>query len=156
MKTIILSQGKKAIVDNKDFNYLNQWKWYYGGRGYAIRHSEMIKGKRDKIYMHRVIMNNPKDKEIDHIDGNRINNQKSNLRICKRMENLHNQKVPKNNKSGYKGVCYLKNYKKWISYICVNNKNIYLGRFNNKIDAIESRKKADKLYYGDFSYKLGI
>ena len=90
MKEIILSKGDKTIVDDSDYEYLSQWKWYLS-KGYAISND-----KRKK--MHRLVMN-AKDREIvDHIDGNRLNNTRSNLRIVDKSGNAHNQQKRNNTK----------------------------------------------------------
>ena len=88
MKQIPLTQGKFAIIDDKDFEYLNQWKWTYDGR-YAIRSVAFTVGKRSKIYMHRIILNTPVGMDTDHIDMNRLNNQRLNLRIDRKSTRLN-------------------------------------------------------------------
>ncbi len=94
MKLIPLTQGKFAQVDDEDYDYLNQWKWYTTKNHktfYAARHIR-INGKQKLIYMHRVIMNIIKGYKTDHIDHNGLNNQKYNLRICTCQENNRNRK----------------------------------------------------------------
>lgn len=100
------------------------------------------------IYLHRLIMNPPVGYVIDHIDGNGLNNQKSNLRICTHAENTRNRtKVNKNNTSGYNGVSWYKRDKKWAARINVSYRTINLGRFLNKDDAINKRKEAEIKYF---------
>jgi hypothetical protein len=71
MKEICLTKGKNTIVDDKDYEWLNQWNWYYGADGYAVRNDKNLK----RLFMHRVIIQTPIGMYTDHIDGNRLNNQ---------------------------------------------------------------------------------
>jgi hypothetical protein len=91
MKRIKLTQGKYALVDDEDFESLNKYKWYFH-QGYAIRNTKMKFGKRTTIFMHRIITNCPKGKDVDHINMNGLNNQKYNMRVCKRSQNITNDK----------------------------------------------------------------
>lgn len=156
-KEIHLTQGKVALVDDEDFEYLNQFKWCLRGTGlgnfYAIR--AFRKSKKNNITgsisMHRQLMKPEKGYVIDHLDGNTLNNQKTNLRICTQSDNCKNQKMSINNKCGYKGVCQQKNSKKFISQICYNNKKIYLGSFISIIDAARAYNEAAIKYHGEFA-----
>ena len=111
MKEIQLTQGKVALVDDEDYEYLNQWKWYAnewkGGKLYAVRNVRKNKQYIGYESMHRLLSSN-KDKKLvtDHINGNTLDNRKSNLRICTISENTKNRQIQKNNKSGFKGVRY--------------------------------------------------
>lgn len=91
------------------------------------------------------------DIEVDHIDGDRLNNTRSNLRLCTRRENAFNKGVYKNNSSGVSGVYYQKKPQKWSSYINVDKHMINIGTFNNFEDAVAARLAAEKLYFGEFS-----
>lgn len=88
---------------------------------------------------------------IDHIDRNKSNDCWSNLRICSSSENLCNREIFNNNTSGYRGVMWNKQRKKWQSFISTNGKKIYLGLFSNKEDAIKKRKEAELLYHKNFA-----
>lgn len=83
-------------------------------------------------------------KQIDHKDGNRQNNSLKNLRECSSTQNIFNAKKAKNNKSGYKGVCWHKSAKCWEAYVCHDNKKKYLGLFPNPEDAAKAYLKAVK------------
>lgn len=115
--------------------------------GYA----RIIYGGKE-ILIHRFIMNCPKGKVVDHINHDRLDNRKSNLRICTQADNMKNQKKSKKNTSGYKGVCWASREKRWIAYIKVDGKNITLGYFKNKEDAINARLKAEEKYYSEFKF----
>jgi hypothetical protein len=89
--------------------------------------------------------------QIDHINGNRTDNRIANLRIATNTENSRNCKISKNNTSGVTGVTYHGVANKWLAQITVNRKNVYLGIFANKEDAIKTRKHAESLYFGGFA-----
>ena len=91
MKAILLTQGKCAIVDNQDFNFINRWKWYFSGR-YAVR-GVWIDKKVKIVRMHRVLLNIPSNKECDHINGDKLDNRRSNLRVCTRSDNGKNRLI---------------------------------------------------------------
>jgi hypothetical protein len=156
MKLIPLTQSKFAIVDDEDFEELSKFKWcakknHYGGYC-AIRNCySRINKKQHPIYMHRQIMSCPRGKDIDHKNHNPLNNQRDNLRICTNRENIRNSRRRKDNTSGFKGVCWLKNRKKWMAYIQFDCKFHNLGYFNSKIEAACSYNNAAKLYFGEFA-----
>lgn len=102
MKTIQLSKGKCALVDDEVYGNLLSYKWTYS-HGYAKRTE---KETNRPIYLHRVITNAPKGMEVDHINGDGLDNRLCNLRVCTRAENRRNQNLRKGNKHGYKGVQY--------------------------------------------------
>lgn len=160
MKKIKLTQGKFALVDNEDFDFLNSFKWYYlknafNKNGYAVRNSPRKNRYRQPLRMHRIILNIQKGVMCDHIDGNGLNNQKSNLRICNNTENSRNRTAKgKNNTSGYKGVGYLRG-KSGQTYIraeiSYNKKTCHLGLFKTtKEAAIAYNRKAIELF-GEFA-----
>lgn len=110
MFVLNLSKNKKTILDNKDFLLYKKWKWYCSANGYAVRNNIRIK---KKWYLHRLIMNVEQGLEIDHINGDKLDNRKINLRICTRSQNRQNSKIPNSSTSGYKGVIYLKKMLDW-------------------------------------------
>jgi hypothetical protein len=107
------------------------------------------------LRLHRLIMDCPNDKEVDHIDHNPSNNRKINLRIVTSQQNKFNQNVKTNNTSGVKGVSWSKERRKWETYIGYNGKKINLGRFVNLKDAIQARKEAEIKYFGEYNLKEG-
>lgn len=143
MKNILLTKGGFALVDDADFKYLNQSKWSVNTGGYAV-----TRINREKVYMHRVINETPEGFHTDHINRNKLDNRRSNLRTATPSENALNSKLNTNNRSGHKGVYWYERYKKWEVYININKKRIYLNRYANLEDAIATREKAELLYAG--------
>lgn len=155
MKQIPLSQGKFALVDDDDYDYLMQWKWHYTHYGYAAR-GQHGAGEKKKwvtriVYMHRELMNTPKGVFIDHADRNKLNNQKENLRVCTRHENNRNVSKPRNNTSGYKGVFWHKRNGKWIAALTFNRKGIHLGCFTDIHEAARAYNAAALKYHGEYA-----
>ena len=154
MKEIQLTQGKVALVDDEDFEYLNQWKWFPNNLKhgfYAVRMNPTLDNKKNTISMHRFIMNVPLNMTVDHINRNTLDNRKINLRICTMAENLRNKNIYKNNTSKYKGVYYHKIVKKWLVRISVNNKRIHIGYFLNPIEGAKAYNEAAIKYHGEFA-----
>jgi len=153
MKEIPLTQGKVAIVDDADYEWLMQWKWCaanFRGKFYAIR-AVNEKLKRTTIQMHRQIMDTPPGMETDHINGNSLDNRRENLRVCTVSQNQMNRRTQKNNTSGYKGVSYSKHRKKWFSQIQIDKKRIFLGLFLTPENAARAYDEAAKRYFGEFT-----
>ena len=164
MKIIVTSSNYAIKVDDEDFEFLTKFSWYirgWNGKKYASRRAwtkdpsrptyipSKVKGVKRKVngyytllHMHRIIMNCPDDKEIDHIDGDGLNNQKSNLRIVTHQENMRNVKVRRSSKSGHTGVSFDRQTMKWRATITRDGAFKNLGRFNNIEDAILARKTA--------------
>lgn len=130
------------LIDDEDFDYLSKFRWY-NNKGYAVRIGET---RGNLVKMHREILGLGKNlPHVDHIDHNRLNNQKHNLRTVTPQENaLNSAPRYKNNTSGTKGVYWHKNREKWQVYITRNNKHIYFGCFANKKEAINARRTAEE------------
>jgi hypothetical protein len=151
---IPLTQGKEAIIDEEDFELVNQYSWCLSGTGYAIRGIYYPETKKtSSIRMHRFILSAPKRMEVDHINGNRLDNRKENLRLCYNKENNRNKKKNRNNTSGFKGVTERKTVGgvRWLAQICNDNQAIFLGSFSSKLEAAEAHDKAAKELFGDFA-----
>lgn len=151
MKHVPLTQGKFALVDDEDLDYINQWSWMYCSRGYAKRYGR--KGEKPKvIYMHRVVNKTPKGLETDHINRNKLDNRKRNLRTCTAMQNQHNS-IPRNGGySKYKGVSLYKSTGEYFAQIKINKKRTYLGRFDKEEAAALAYNAAALKNFGEFAF----
>lgn len=161
MKTLELSQGKVAIVDDADYGWLSQWKWTafrakQPGRWYAVRHSkrsEKVPGKN--VFLHRAIMGLEygDGRQVDHRDADGLNNQRSNLRICTQSQNNGNCRVRTSGKrwSKYKGVSYFINKHTGQQYWIVGCGNRRIGYFHDEKEAARAYNAAAKAYYGEFA-----
>lgn len=131
MKTIN-ANGNTVLVDDEDLDRLSSTMWHLSNRGYVVR-SEWLNGVRRCIQMHRRVLNLDKDDKrvVDHINGDQLDNRKENLRVCTHAQNLCNTKLYKNNKSGYKGVCWNKRKVAWTAQIYKNRKCFVLGSFDD-------------------------
>ena len=149
MKEIPVSEGFVAKVDDEDFPLLSRHKWNIKK---GLRTQYAITSIQNRpIYMHRLIVIPTGILMVDHIDHNGLNNQKANLRICSRSQNSCNQVMSRSNKSGYRGVFWHEQYKRWRAVIVLNYKQIHLGSFKDKESAHLAYKEAAKKYYGAFA-----
>lgn len=155
MKTISLSKGQVAFVDDEDFEILSSMKWHlcFGAarKQYAAHSIFLGKDNVKTALMHRVILNAPPERHVDHIDGNGLNNQKQNLRLCNRSENMCNQKVRKDSEAGIRGVRFHKRIKRWQARIQVLGKSKHLGYFDTPELAAAAYKKAALILHGEFA-----
>lgn len=148
MKIIKITKGKEVLVDDEDFEYLNQFKWYFNGR-YAL-HTTGGRKNPKKIRMHVLINKTPSGYDTDHINGNGLDNRKENLRTATHAENMMNTDKWKTNTSGYKGVHWNKSKKKWIVKFNMNKKEKYIGSFDDINIAIAAYDNAILQYRGEF------
>jgi hypothetical protein len=148
-------QKASLAIDPKYAYLLNAYRWRVTKLGYlaAVRFDN---GKREDFYLHREIAKLEgllRDKAlIDHVDGNKLNNRLSNLRVCDRRKNRCNSKLNSDNTSGYKGVGWLPDRGKWQARIKHQGKTINLGYFTRIEDAIQARQSAEAKYQEEFSY----
>ena len=152
MKKIPITQDKFALVDDEDYERLCKRKWSVQkdhNTYYAVGYVK-VDGKYSRISMHREILGltSGDGKLVDHKDRNGLNCQRYNMRIATKSLNCYNCKENKNNKSGYRGVCWYKETEKWKAYLKVKRINIHLGYYINIKNAAESYDKAAIKYYG--------
>jgi len=141
-----------ATIDEADMPLISGHKWTcfpMGSTFYAVRGA----GGRN-VYMHRLIMSVPRGLEVDHIDGNGLNNQRSNLRIATRSQNMANT-GPRGGSSRFKGVSFHKRAAKWQAYITVENHRHYLGLHGDEVSAAQAYDIAAREAFGEFA-KLNI
>lgn len=159
MKRIELTQNQYTIVNDEDYEYLSQFKWYARkeyNNFYAARHLKLGIRNYKKIRMHREIMKVTHNISVDHINGDTLDNRKENLRICSHADNMKNRKVlSKNNKSGYKGVYWNIKMNGWYVQICSDKNRINIGLFYDIIEAAKAYNEAAIKYHGKFA-KLNV
>lgn len=143
---IPLTKGKCAIVDPDDYTFLSQWRWRYHN-GYACR-NHMINGERRHISMHRLVTWAAPHEEVDHRNTNKLDNRKSNLRICTRTDNARNRPLPLG-VTGFKGV--RKMNKRFEAYIRENGRQRHLGMFDTAEDAARKYNERAKVLHGEFA-----
>lgn len=153
MKEISLTKGYIALVDDDKYDYLMQWKWtalVTTKTIYAKRHMR-INGGSTTILMHRVVCVVSSNHQIDHIDGDGLNNQQANLRPATSSQNLSNRQKYGQCSSKFKGVYWQKSSKRWCAQISINRKNTFLGFFDSEEAAALAYNDAAVEHYGEFA-----
>lgn len=156
MKSIELTQNQVTWVDDWNYGWLSQWKWYAkwdkGTHGYyACRNISLEVGKRTTLRMHSQIMKTPKGMKTDHINGDTLFNLEKNLRVCTQAENAKNRGKSTNNSSGYKGVSWHKRAGKFQSQIQSDGKTICLGYFITPEEAAMAYDRAAARLHKEFA-----
>jgi hypothetical protein len=151
-KFVPLTQGKYAIVDDEDYDRVMKYKWYaqrrHAGKFCA---TGRIPGRSSRMLLHRFLLLPPPGMQVDHIDGNPLNNRRSNLRICTNAQNSMNSLKAKKKTSTFKGVFWNRESRKWKSAISPNGRQIHLGFFSDPILAAKAYDKAARLYFSEFA-----
>lgn len=149
---IKLANGKGiALVDDEDYEIHGNFNWYKSSHGYVCRKVRR-NGRRETLFLHREIMGAKKGEKVDHINRDRLNCQRQNLRFATSKQNNQNRSPRKGTSSRFKGVCWHKSDKAWYASIKVDNKSIHLGRFKNEEDAARAYNDAAYIYFGEFAY----
>ncbi len=149
---VALTKGLFAQIDVADIPEIEGFAWYsmgQNGRFYAGRNGP--RPDRVKIPMHREICNPAEGMFVDHIDGNCLNNRRSNLRACTSSENMCNQRTRSNNTSGFAGVSLCRKSGKWQARIMKEGRALHLGRHESKQAAIAAYRNAAIAHHGEFS-----
>jgi len=138
----------RTKIDLEDVDKIKNYKWYQGSSGYA--QSDNVEGKR--ILLHKFLMKSEGFDYIDHINSDKLDNRKDNLRYVTGSENNYNREYSSNFENENIGIYYSKSKALWETYIGYKNKKIYLGGFKDKKDAIEARREAEIKYFGEYHY----
>ncbi len=146
------NEKARTTIDLEDIELAKKHKWYLTQFGYAMTRINRSK----QVFLHRLIMRPPDDMNIDHIDGNPLNNRRNNLRICTQRQNMFNRRVPSHNSTGIVGVSWDKRRSIWRARINVAGKDTHLGYFKSKQDAIEAREKAQSEHFDEFVRKSNL
>lgn len=152
-KEIELSQGKVALIDDADYEWLSQWKWCASRRGnlwYAVRTIRLPDGTRRPLKMHRLITNAPPDRLVDHIDCDGLNNQRSNLRFATMAQNIVNSPSVRGI-SKYRGVTRNKRYGTWDTQIRTNGRRKWIGSYKTEVEAALAYDAAAREAHGEFA-----
>ena len=154
MKRIPLTQGKETLVDDQDYEYLIQWDWCANRKDSAFYTQGRIDGNTTTS-IHQVLgklLGFSSGVNVDHINRNGLDNRRENLRPASKMENARNRGPQVNNTSGFKGVTLYRYDDTWQAQIHVRGKNIYLGRFDDKVEAAKAYNEAAKKHFGEFAW----
>lgn len=151
MATIPLTKGQVAIVDPEDQEEIGRHKWCVHSQGYAVRR---LGGRADTriVFMHRELLDAPDGSEIDHVNGNRLDNRRGNLRFATRSRQMGNtRKRTGPTSSRYKGVSWHKAAGKWTAQMGANGKRGYLGLFATEEAAAIAYNRAAQSAFGEFA-----
>lgn len=153
MKTILLNNGTSFLIDDEDYELVSSHKWYLHVAGYVYRIKKCEDGKRRNLYLHRLLLNLVRGdgRLVDHINGNKLDNRRCNIRACTKAENGWNRGKTKNNTSGYKGVFRDTRSGKWLASVFVNGRRNSLGLFTTPEEAHLAYRSAVEELHGEFA-----
>jgi hypothetical protein len=129
-----------ALIDEEDIPLVSKYNWWMTTNGYVEN--------KNSTLLHNLILS---CKMVDHIDGNKLDNRKSNLRKCTKAQNAVNSKIRSTNTSGYRGLWWRDSRKRWVARIMVDGKHLWLGSFKKKTDAAKAYNDAAVKYFGEFA-----
>lgn len=153
LRTIQASTGQEIQVCDCHYDVVKDKVWRVAKRsGYVYRMESTQQGKRRYVSIHRTIADYPTEVEVDHRDGNKQNNQCSNFRPSTRAQNTQNVGIRKDNSSGYKGVGWFKVERKWRVRIQAQEKSIFIGYFDDVVEAAKAYNSAAVRYHGEFAH----
>jgi hypothetical protein len=152
MKIIYGSKNETILVDDEDYEMLSKYVWNcFSGYAKTYRRKKEDNYKLKSESMHRMVMKANKTQTVDHKNGNKLDNQKSNLRFCNTQQNSCNRKISRTSKSKYLGVAYHKRDNKWQAQIRTKGERIYLGSFPTAEEAAIAYNEAAIKYHGEFA-----
>ena len=154
-RRIYIGEGLYTIVDPDIYYRIGHLRWSVCGderKDYAARIDRKFRyGRTKTIFLHREIMNAPRGLLVDHRNGDSLDNRRANLRLATHSQNMQNRRKRKNTTSRYTGVCFEKRRKKWTANITVNKKKIWIGRFDDEIEAAKAYDEAARKEHGEFA-----
>lgn len=154
-KEIPLSSNGVTLVSDEDYEYLKGWNWFPSTNGYAQRNQRTGGRRRLNIFLHRVVVERmlggpiPEGCQVDHIDRDKRNNQRENLRIATISQNAHNRNSKRDSLSQHKGVSWHKHKKRWIASIKLQGKSYHLGYFDTEREAAEAYDHKARELFGE-------
>lgn len=153
VRTIPLTRGYVATVDDEDYEQVSGHKWFAEVRPHAVYAKCMVRvnGAITTVYMHRVVVGAGPGEEVDHVNHDGLDNQRSNLRLCVGSQNQGNQRRRQGASSRYKGVTRDKQKGKWRTQIQLNGARRRLGRFTDEIEAAKAYDEAALFQWGEFA-----
>jgi hypothetical protein len=153
VREIPLTRGKVALVDAEDYESLAGYRWHAapkGGTWYAERAGRLSEGGPRTVCMHRVILSAPPGLMVDHIDGDGLNNRRSNLRLATHAQNGQNQRRSRANASGFKGVSWSSRVGRWQAAIRIAGRKVFLGYYGTPEEAHTAYSAAVEKFHGEF------
>lgn len=156
MKSVPLSKGREAIVDDDDYARVSGFRWYAtSGTPDTPRYAARKRPARDPgprvIYLHRELLNAPSGLEVDHINGNTFDNRRCNLRLCSNYGTSRNRRKSAGHSSVHKGVYWHRGARKWAAVIHVNDRARHLGLFSDESHAARVYDAAARTHFGEFA-----
>ena len=151
VREIPLTQGKVALVDDEDYEWLSKYKWRANKKSNGYYATTLEKNNHKCIKMHRLILNPKNTEEVDHINRDGLDNRRCNIRVVTHAQNMMNCIKHPGTSSKYKGVTWRKDNNLWRVLITINKKTISLGQFKNEIDAARTYDEAAKNLFGEYA-----
>lgn len=148
-----VGRGLYAIVDDSDFEIASRYRWIALKRVdcFYVGASMRKNGQAKFVLMHRFLTDCPQGWVVDHYNGDGLDNRRENLRVCTVAQNMANQRLSRANKSGYKGVSWNKEKRKWVAKIKANGEQKQLGRFHTKEEAATAYNHAAISLFGEYA-----
>ena len=149
---VYFNDGSFFVIDTQDLPAVSQFTWFLGKRGYPVAHASRKSSTPNKTFpLHRYLMNPEDGYDIDHITGDKMDNRRSNLRVCTHQENMFNQTLKSSNKTGFCGVSKNRRTGTYEAYLHINGSKKYLGMYSSAEEAARVRDEAAMLYYGEYA-----
>jgi hypothetical protein len=155
MKEVPLTKGQVMFVDDADYALATTRRWCAvwdeHSQSYRAKGNIKTSGGYKQVTFHRWLLNAPPESQVDHRDGNPLNNQRENLRLATHGQNQQNKKRQRNNLSGFKGVCYVTAKRKYKAYISKDGKRYNLGYFGTAQEAADAYAEMAKELHQEFA-----